>query len=98
MRITQWRICRLATAPAARPISRRGGRSTIAPMVALTTRPMMAGAEMNSEAMQKPIADERADDANRRVADKTKPVAADNLAGQPSGNHPNDQNGKQPLV
>ena len=29
---------------------------------------------MNSEAMQKPIADERADDANRRIAHETKPV------------------------
>jgi len=53
---------------------------------------------MNSEAMQKPIADERADDANRRVANETKPVAADNLASQPTGNDPNDQNDKQPLV
>ena len=43
---------------------------------------------MNSEAMQKPIADESADDANRRVANETEPVAADNLASQPSGNVP----------
>src|SRR5271165_2344881 len=53
---------------------------------------------MNSEAMQKPNADERADDANRRVADETKPVAPNNLASQPSGDDPNNQNDKQPLV
>jgi len=34
-----------------------------------------ARAEMNPEAMQKPVADERANDANRRVADETEPVA-----------------------
>ncbi len=53
---------------------------------------------MNSAAMQKPIADERADDPNRRVPDKTKPIAANNLASQPSGDDPNAQNDKQPLV
>ena len=53
---------------------------------------------MNPEAMQKPVADEGADDANRRVADETETVASHNLAGQPSGNEPDDQNDKQPLV
>ena len=52
---------------------------------------------MNSEAMEKPIADERADDANRRVADEAKPVAPNDPASQPSGDDPNDQNDKQPL-
>ena len=41
---------------------------------------------------------ERADDPNRRVADETKPVAGNNLASQPSGDDPNAQNDKQPLV
>ena len=45
---------------------------------------------MNSEAMQKPVADERADDANGRVADETESVASHNLARQPSGNDPDD--------
>jgi hypothetical protein len=53
---------------------------------------------MNSKAMQKPIADERADDANSRVADETEITASDNLARQPSGNDPDDQNDNQPLV
>jgi len=53
---------------------------------------------MNPEAMQKPVADEGADDANRRVADETETVASHNLARQPSGNEPDDQNDKQPLV
>jgi hypothetical protein len=35
---------------------------------------------MDSESMQKPVADERADDADRRVADEPKPTASDNLA------------------
>ena len=47
---------------------------------------------MNPEAMQKPVADEGADDANRRVADETETVASHNLARQPSGNEPDDQN------
>ena len=53
---------------------------------------------MNPEAMQKPVADEGANDANRRVADETEPVAPHNLACQPSGNEPDDQNDNQPLV
>ena len=34
---------------------------------------------MNPELMQKPVADERADDADRRVADEPKPAASDSL-------------------
>ena len=56
------------------------------------------GAEMNSKAMQKPVADESADDANGRVADETETAPSDNLARQPSGNDPDDQNHNQPLV
>ena len=47
---------------------------------------------MNSKAMQKPVADERADDANGRIADETETTAPDNLARQPSGDEPDDQN------
>jgi len=50
-----------------------------------------AGAEVNSEALQKPVADEGANDANRGVADETEPVAPYNLACQPSGDEPDDQ-------
>jgi hypothetical protein len=46
---------------------------------------------MNSEAMQKPVADQGAEDANRRVADETKTTAPYNLARQPSGNDPDDK-------
>ena len=49
---------------------------------------------MNSEAMQKPVANEGADDANCRVADETEPIAPYNLARQPSSNKPHDQNDK----
>jgi hypothetical protein len=51
---------------------------------------------VNSEAMQKPVADEGADD--RSVADETEPIAPYNLARQPSGNEPDDQNDDPPLV
>lgn len=53
---------------------------------------------MNSEAMEKPVADESANNANSHVADETETVALYNLARQPSGNEPDDQNDKQPLV
>ena len=52
---------------------------------------------MNSEAVQKPVADEGADDANRRVADETETVTSHNLARQPSGNEPDDQNDNEIL-
>ncbi len=53
---------------------------------------------MNPEAMQKPIAYECADDANCCVADETEPVSSDDLARQPSGNDPHNQNYNQALV
>lgn len=53
---------------------------------------------MNPEAMQEPLADEGANDAYRRLADETEPVAPYNLARQPSGNEPDDENDNQPLV
>ncbi len=56
------------------------------------------GAEMNSKAMQKPVADERADDTDSRVADETETTALHNFARQPSGNEPDDQNDNQPLI
>ena len=53
---------------------------------------------MNSEAMEKPVADESANNANSHVADETETVALYNLARQPSGNDPNDQNDNESLV
>src|SRR5208282_567979 len=98
MRNTQRRICRLATAPAARPHQPQRQQKHDCSDGGVDDKADDAGAEMSSEPMQKPIADERADDANRRVADETKPVAPNNPASQPSGDDPNDQNDKQPLV
>jgi hypothetical protein len=46
---------------------------------------------MNSEAMQKPVADKRTDDSNGCVADETEPAPSDNLASEPSGNDSDDQ-------
>ncbi len=48
--------------------------------------------------MQKPVADQGADDADRCVADETEATAAYDLARQPSGNDPDDQNDNQSLV
>jgi hypothetical protein len=53
---------------------------------------------MNPEAMQKPVADERTDNANGCAADETGTTASDNLARQLSGNEPDDQNDNQTLV
>ena len=47
-----------------------------APHVAPPGTPDDAGAKMNLEAMQKPIANERAYDANCRVSDETEPASA----------------------
>ena len=79
------------------PVSRNASRSTIAPIVALMMRPKIAG-RMNPKAMQKPVAYERAYDANRNVPDETKTVAPYNLPRQPSGNEPDDQNDDQSLI
>jgi len=53
---------------------------------------------MNPESMQKPIAYERADDANRSVPNETKPAFTYYLSRQPSGNEPDDQNDDQSLI
>ena len=57
-----------------------------------------SSAEMKSKAVQEPITDERPDNTDRRVADETEAVPLNNLARQPSGNDPDDQNDKQPSV
>jgi hypothetical protein len=53
---------------------------------------------MDSKTMQEPVANERANNANRGISNETKPIAPDDLSGQPSGNDPNDQTDKQPFV
>ncbi len=53
---------------------------------------------MNSEPMEKPVADESAHNANSQVADETETVAPYNLARQPPGNDPDDQNDNQPFA
>src|SRR5271170_5412638 len=57
-----------------------------------------SSAEVKSKAMQEPVTDERPDNTDCRIADDTEPVPLNNLARQPSGNDPDDQNDKQPLV
>jgi hypothetical protein len=53
---------------------------------------------MDSKTMEEPVANERANNANGGISNETKPIAPDDLSGQPSGNDPNDQNDKQPFV
>ena len=53
---------------------------------------------MNSEAMEKPVADESANNANSHLADETETVALYSLARQPPGNDPDDQNDSQPFA
>jgi len=50
---------------------------------------------MNSDAMEKPVADQSANNANSHLADETETVALYNLARQPAGNDPDDQNDSQ---
>jgi hypothetical protein len=57
-----------------------------------------AGAEMNSEAMEKPVADESANNANSHIADETETISPYNLAGQPPGDDPGGQNDNQPFA
>jgi hypothetical protein len=55
------------------------------------------GAEMNSEAMQKPVANEGTDDANRRVADETETTAPYNLAWTCLGKVESSSEGKRSI-
>jgi len=52
-------------------------------------------AEMKAELGQQPTADEGADDSDDQIAKDTKPGTLDDLAGQPSGNEPDQQYGQQ---
>jgi hypothetical protein len=53
---------------------------------------------MNSEAMEKPVADESANNANSHIADETETIAPYNPARQPPDNDPDDQNDNQPFA
>ena len=44
-----------------------------------------AAPEVEVEARQQPVADQRSDDSDRSVADKSETIAAKDLADQPSG-------------
>jgi hypothetical protein len=89
---------RLATAPSAGAREPQGEQEHNRSDCGVDDEADDTGAEMNSKAMQKPVADERADDAYGRVADETETAAFDNLTRQSSGNEPDDQNDNQSLV
>src|SRR5271155_2731508 len=91
-------MARLATAPSARAYEPQCEQEHDRSDCRVDDEADESKAEMNTEAMQKPITDERADDANCRVPDKTESVAPNALARQPSGNEPDSQNDNQPLA
>jgi hypothetical protein len=88
----------LATAPSARSYEPQSEKEHNRSDGGVDRETDNAGAEMNSEAMEKPVADESANNANGHVADETETVALYNLARQPPGNDPDDQNDNQPLA
>lgn len=92
------RVGRLSTSPSARAGDAHHEQKEYRSDCGVDREPDDARAKTNSEAVQKPIANERADDADCRVADETEPASSDDLARQPSGNDPDDQNYNQPLV
>jgi hypothetical protein len=91
-------MARLATAPSARAYEPQCEQEHDRSDCCVDNEADDSEAEMNTEAMQKPIADERADDANCPVPDKTESVAPNDLARQPSGNEPDGQNDNQTLA
>jgi hypothetical protein len=50
------------------------------------------------EARQKPVADQRSDDADRGVTDKSETIAAQDLADQPSSKGADSQDNDHPLI
>jgi hypothetical protein len=89
---------RLATAPSARAHEPQGQQQYDRSDCGVDDGADDSGPEMNAEAMQEPVANERPDYADCRVADEAEPVALNHLARQPSGNDPDGQNDNQPLV
>src|SRR5271157_3473933 len=75
---------RLAAAPSARAPEPQGEQEHDRSDRGVDDEAEDAGAEMNSEAMQKPVADEGADDADRRIADEAEPLPRTTLP----ANHP----------
>src|ERR1700722_9703086 len=53
---------------------------------------------MDADPREQPIANERADNADDQVADKTKAAAIDDFSGEPSGDHADNHDDEQALV
>src|SRR5208283_2059558 len=70
----------LATAPSVRSYEPKGEKEHNRSDGGVDRETDNAGAEINSEAMEKPVADESANNANSHVADETESVSSDNLA------------------
>jgi hypothetical protein len=52
---------------------------------------------MDAELRKQPTTDEGADDSDDEIADDPKPSASHDLAGQPSGDEPDNQDDQQTL-
>src|SRR5689334_9619642 len=57
-----------------------------------------AGAEMDTEPRQQPVADERTDQANNQIADQSETAAFHHSAGKPSGDNADDQDDQKTFV
>ena len=69
-----------------------------APIAASITMPVRPLQKWKIEARHKPVADQRPDHAHRRIADKSKTIAAQDLADQPSGDDADNQNDDHALI
>ncbi len=67
----------------------------IAPIAALMMSPMIATADVDTEAGQQPACNERADDAEDDIADQAEAAACHDLASQPAGNCTDDEKDDQ---
>jgi hypothetical protein len=60
--------------------------------------PRKTAPQVQVEARQKPVADQRSNDSDRSVADKSETIAAQDFADQPSGERADKQDNKHALI
>ena len=53
---------------------------------------------MDADLRQQPVADERADDADDKIADQSEPGPAHDLAGQPAGEQTDHQDDQKTFI
>jgi hypothetical protein len=87
-----------AASPSARPDRAQNNQKHDRADRRFDDHPREAAPEVEVEAGQKPIADQRSDDADRSIADKSETIAAQDLADQPSGDGPDKQDNDYALI